>query len=202
MSTIVIFHGSFGHPDENWFPYLKENLEAKGETVIVPQFPVDSWDLIVEKGEGYMSPIQNLSNWVDTFKRDVLPLLPKTNLIFVGHSIATIFMLHVVDIYNIHLQKAIFVSPFLSELPRWEFNAVNATFYKIDFDFQKIIQHIPERIAVYADDDPYVPQEKFKEFIDLTQSKPVMVKGGGHLNARAGYKEFPLLLSLIENTEY
>lgn len=198
MSTIVIFHGSFGHPDENWFPYLKENLEANGNTVIIPQFPVDSWDLVIEKGEGYMSPIQNLSNWLNTFEKDVLPTLPKENYIFVGHSISSIFILHIVEKFKLQLKKGIFVSPFLSTLPKWEFNTVNGTFYKTDFDFGKLKQLIPERIAVYADNDPYVPQEKFKEFISLTESKPVEIKGGGHLNARAGFTEFPLLLDLID----
>lgn len=200
MSTIVIFHGSFGHPEENWFPYLKTHLEAKGHTVIIPQFPVDSWDMVVEKGEGYLSPIQNLKNWLDTFKKDVLPILPKEDLIFVGHSISSVFIIHVIDHFNLQLKKAIFVSPFLSTLPRWEFNAVNGTFYKTDFDFGKLKRLISERIAVYADNDPYVPQEKFEEFIQLTESKPVVVEGGGHLNSKAGFSEFPLLLDLIDAT--
>lgn len=198
MSTIVIFHGSFGNPKENWFPYLKNNLEKKGHRVITPQFPVDTWNTVVEKREGYLSPIQNLQNWLDTFEKDVLPILPKGNLVFIGHSISSVFMLHVVEKFYLQLEKAIFVSPFLSTLPKWEFNTVNGTFYKTDFDFEKLKQRIPERIAVYSDNDPYVPQEKFEEFIGLTESKPVEVKGGGHLNAKAGFIEFPLLLDLIQ----
>ena len=40
MSTnVFIFHGTEGYPEENWFPWLKEKLEAKGYKVFVPQFP-------------------------------------------------------------------------------------------------------------------------------------------------------------------
>ena len=38
-SNIFIFHGTEGHPQENWFPWLKGKLEAKGCKVFVPQFP-------------------------------------------------------------------------------------------------------------------------------------------------------------------
>lgn len=194
----VIFHGSFGNPQENWIPFLRENLEKDGHQVITPQMPVDVWENVVEKGEEYSSPIQNLSNWLKTFEQDVLPHLQEDNLIFVGHSIAPVFMLHAVDQYNLNLEEAIFVSPFLSVLPRWEFNTVNGTFYKIAFDFQKLQQLIKKRIAVFSDDDPYVPQEKFDEFVQFTNSEPIVIPQGRHLNSDAGFTTFPKLLELCK----
>ncbi|HEX7042405.1 MAG TPA: alpha/beta hydrolase [Patescibacteria group bacterium] len=198
MNTIVILHGSFGNSQENWIPYLRNHLEEKGDKVITPQFPVDTWENIVEKGEGYKSTIQNLNNWINTFEKDVLPNLPKEHLTFIGHSISSIFILHLVNRFNLQLDKAIFVSPFLSILPKWEFTTVNGTFYKTDFDFERIKKSIKERIAIFSDNDPHVPEEKFEEFVRLTESKPFIVKDGGHLNAKAGYLEFPLILQCLE----
>ena len=37
--NIFIFHGTEGHSQENWFPWLKAKLEEKGCKVFVPQFP-------------------------------------------------------------------------------------------------------------------------------------------------------------------
>lgn len=55
-----IFHGAGGHPEENWFPWLKRELEAKGLEVFVPKFPTP-------EGEG-------LEAWLKVLE----PLMPKS----------------------------------------------------------------------------------------------------------------------------
>ncbi len=39
MKRVFIVHGWDGHPDEQWFPWLKQSLEEKGYCVEVPQMP-------------------------------------------------------------------------------------------------------------------------------------------------------------------
>ena len=39
MKNAFIFHGTEGYPEENWFPWLKQNLEDLGYQVYVPHFP-------------------------------------------------------------------------------------------------------------------------------------------------------------------
>ena len=36
---VFIIHGWDGHPNEGWFPWLKQGLEARGFEVFVPQLP-------------------------------------------------------------------------------------------------------------------------------------------------------------------
>ncbi|MDP3988435.1 MAG: hypothetical protein Q8P80_04820 [Candidatus Levybacteria bacterium] len=52
--TFVIFHGAYGNPEENWFPQLKEELEALGQKVVVPKFPTPQ--------------NQNLESWMKVFE--------------------------------------------------------------------------------------------------------------------------------------
>ena len=39
MKNTFLVPDAFGNPDENWFGWLKENLESLGYTVTIPVFP-------------------------------------------------------------------------------------------------------------------------------------------------------------------
>ena len=156
----VIFHGAFGSAEGNWYPELKEKLESLGQEVIIPQYPVDDWDKVTQLGLGIDLRNQNLSNWLKLFKKEVLPKIKKDEkLCFIGHSLGPVFILHIVSKFNIKLDSAIFVSPFMDRLNLkeiWQFDHANKTFYKTDFDFDKLKELIPVSYVLYSDSDPYV----------------------------------------------
>ena len=137
----VIFHGSFGSPEGNWFPELKEKLEAFGQKVIVPQFPTETWEEITKAGPNVAPKYQSLENWLAVFAKVYRDLKSGEPLCFIGHSLGPVFILHVVDRFNIQLDSAIFVSPFfvspftesLNLAKFWQFDHVNNSFYKKRF---------------------------------------------------------------------
>lgn len=195
----VIFHGAYGNPEGNWFPELKERLEDLGQEVLAPQFPVDTWNNVVEQGEGYHSPIQTLDNWLKVFEKEILPKLKKDEKIcFIGHSLGPVFILHCVERFHIQLDCAIFVSPFLGPLEQWEFNAVNDTFYKTDFDFNELKELIPLSYVLYSDNDPYVPETQPNLFAQKLGSSIIPVRRAGHLNSEVNLNELPLVLELCK----
>src|SRR3989344_7038916 len=77
MVNVFIIHGSYGHPDENWFSWLKKELEKLGCKVFVPRFPTP---------EG-----QNLDSWMKVISGydDLLD----NNSIIVGHSMGCALIL-------------------------------------------------------------------------------------------------------------
>ena len=196
----VIFHGSFGATDRNWFLYLKENLEKLGQQVYLPQFPVDDWNTVSTNGHSYSSPLQNLENWMKTFEKSVLPEITiKEPVCFVSHSLGPLFTLHILEKHNIQLDSAIFVAPFLEKLNRsWQIDNVNKSFYKTNFDFETLKKCIPISYVLFSDNDPAVPIEQPLLFAKNLNSSKIIIKGGGHLNDKTGYKEFPLVLDLCK----
>lgn len=198
----VIFHGSFGHPEENWIPELRDSLQALGQEVIAPTFPCDDWDEVCQAGPGSNSKHQNLNSWLKVFKDEVLPQIKKGDrLCFVGHSIAPVFILHVVSNFNLQLDSAIFASPFMDDIggEYWQFLVVNKTFYVHNFDWDQLHKLIPTSYVLYSDDDPYIDQKFFLDFGQKMKSSMIMVKRAGHLNASVNLNEFPLILELCKS---
>lgn len=193
----VIFHGAYGNPDSNWFPELKERLEALEQKVVVPKFPVDNWPEGSEADFVKTTKIQSLNSWFEEFEK-IQKQFGDEKLCFIGHSLGPLFILHAVEKYNIVLDSAIFVSPFLTKLNNWKLDVVNKTFYKNDFDFEKLKKLIPVSYILYSNNDPYVKSKYSIDFAKNLNSSLVVVKDAGHMNAEVNLNEFPLVLELCK----
>jgi predicted alpha/beta hydrolase family esterase len=189
----VIFHGTMGSSQANWFPWLKKELEARAHTVISPNMPVD-------KLEGFESPpIQTLESWTKYFESDVLPKLKKhVPICFIGHSIGPVFILHLLEKYDLHIRKAIFVAPFYKPLPNLDFpyDVINKSFYNPDPNWTQIKSKIDASHVLYSDNDPYVPADDAKDFAEKINAQQIMVADGGHLNSDFGYDKFREVLDI------
>jgi len=193
----IIFHGAFGNPEENWFPYLKKELQNIEQEVLVPKFPVENWDDITEKGPDIPARKQTLNNWFKVFSKLEKSIKSKDKLCFIAHSLSPIFILHALEKLSIQLDSAIFVCPFLRELKKsWQIDHVNSTFYKTNFNFKKLRKLIPISYTLYSDNDPYVDPKYAIEFADKLGSSKIIVKGAGHMNKEAGFVKLPLVYEL------
>ncbi len=194
----VIFHGAFGNKNGNWFPWLKNKLIELKQEVILEQFPIENWDKVLKTGKNYQVKNQTLANWLRFFEKNILPKIKKNGrLCFIGHSLSPVFILHLVDKFNLQLDSAIFVEPFMEALKLdnvWMFDLVNASFYKTGFDFKKLKRHIPKSYVVYSDNDEYVPIKLPLTFAEKMGSEKILVKDGRHLGEN--FPEFPLVLDL------
>lgn len=179
---VVITHGSFGDTQENWIPYLRDNLASLGFNVITPQFPI---------GE-----TQNLQNWTETFKNEVGEL--DQNTILVGHSIAPAFFMSLLSNVDIKVKAIILVSGFLHDLGVEEFDNVNHSFTHAEFDWEKIKNNFKYGHSFHGIDDPYVPLWMGEELATNLEIELTPIEKGGHLNIAAGFKEFPELLNKIK----
>ncbi|MBP9717692.1 alpha/beta fold hydrolase [Candidatus Gracilibacteria bacterium] len=91
MKRVIIFHGTGGSPQENWFPWLKNILQERGIEVVIPQFPTPQH--------------QTPENW-HAVMEPYLPLItPETVLI--GHSLGGAFLLRVMEKLHVQVEMAI-----------------------------------------------------------------------------------------------
>lgn len=180
-TRIVIIHGSYGRPDGNWFPWLKNQFEIEEIPVLIPKFPTPHG--------------QNLTAWSEVFRSEAGVLTPET--ILIGHSLGVGFVLNLLQESTNRIRAAFLIAGFTGELGLPEFDLVNATFVCKEFNWQLIKQNADSIIVVNGDDDPYVPLMKGQEIATALNVPLEIVPGGGHLNAESGYTSFPLLESKI-----
>ena len=178
----MIIHGSYGHPKENWFPWLKEEQEKIDCRVFVPKFPTPK--------------NQSLENWLKVFENYEKYLNEDT--ILVGHSLGPAFILTILEKLDRKIKAAFFVSGFISLLNNKEFDELNKTFVERKFNWEKIKQNCTKFIIYHSDNDPYVPLEKAKELAESLDTEAVIIKGAGHFNENSGYKKFEILLKDIK----
>jgi hypothetical protein len=181
MNAFII-HGTFGHPGENWFPWLKGELEKLGCKVFVPKFPTP---------EG-----QNLDAWMKAFEPYLSEVDEET--VFVAHSLGPAFVLSVLEKLEKPVRACFFVSGFTGRLGREEFDSLNNDIADRSFDWEKVKRNCKRFVLFHSDNDPYVPLEKAQNLGQNLGSKPTIVKEAGHFNEESGFLEFPLILDEIK----
>lgn len=179
MANIFIIHGVGGNPEENWFPWLKKELEALGHNAIVPQFPTPD--------------NQTLDHWFKTLEEYKKFITPST--IFVGHSLGVSFILNVIEKQPV---KAAFLVAGFVGVAGNKFDDSMKTFTQRNFGWEQIRKNCKNFVIFHSDNDPYVKVEKADELAEHLGVKVNLVKGAGHLNKAAGYDTFDFLLEQVQ----
>jgi len=188
MKRVIIAHGWDGTPDEGWFPWLKKELEMKGFTVIVPQLP-DAGSPRIQK-------------WVPSLAAAVGT--PDEQTYFVGHSMGC----QAVARYLEGLPEgqkvggAVFVAGFFKHLKDLEddedVRETESHWFGTPLDLTKVKSHLPKSIAIFSDDDPWVPLDNQEDFRNKLGSEIIVQHSKGHFSGgRDGTKELPIVLEKI-----
>lgn len=180
--NIFIIHGSNGYPEENWFPWLKEELEnSKNVQVIVPQFPVPPND----------GGKHNYSEWLNKlaeYRHDI-----DEKIIFVTHSRGGVFIMHaLVDLGIAQISSLFMIAPWIQY--RWysETDTTVDSFHRNPIDWATL-KHIVKHIEVFQSDNDMIPVEEGIGISAMLKAHLEMVSQAGHFNTPAGYQKFPLL---------
>ena len=187
MRNIFIIHGSYGHSKENWFPWLKTELEKLGNKVFVPDFPTP------KNKEGH-----SLDLWLKKFDKYKKHINSKT--IFIAHSRGCNFVIQLLPRLNLKIDSLFFVGPF------FDYDQWRPTFYK-DYDsFQaepylwKYVRKLTNYIEIFQSTNDVITLSEGQFVADKLNAKINIIKNAGHFNSATDkkFKKFPLLLNNIK----
>ncbi len=131
-----------------------------------------------------------------------MPWINGEKIVVVAHSLAPLFLLHALSAFELELDAAIFVSPFLNlerDENHWQIDTANKTFYAHHFDYAALKTKLPISFVLYSDQDPYVPVSQALEFAKAVNSSVKPVLGARHLSSEFNQNEFPLVLELCKS---
>jgi|SRR3989338_1141079 len=185
MKRVFIIHGWNGSPEGCWIPWLKRELEKRGFEVTAPEMPNPSEPRI--------------ETWVSFLSRIVGQ--PNAETYFVGHSMGCQTIARYLEVLpeGMKIGGAIFVGGFFKKLTGLENSEeeVRKHWLETPLDLKKVKSHLPKSIAIFSDDDPFVPLENQDNFHNQLGSEIIIEHQKGHFDDEAGITELPVVLEKI-----
>lgn len=191
MKRVIIVHGWDGYPEEGWFPWLKNKLEEKGFAVEIPQLPE--------------ADNPRIFNWVPALANAVGT--PNSQTFFVGHSMGCQTIARYLETLadDVKVGGAVFVAGFFKRLTGLEddpeVQETNKHWLKTPINFKKVESHLIKSVAIFSDNDPWVPLDNQNDFKEKLGSKIIIEHEMGHFSASDYFKkkitEAPVILKTL-----
>src|SRR3989344_2920734 len=181
MRRLFIINGWGGHQQEGWFPWLKKSMEKEGWNVSVPAMPHANHPKI--------------ETWVPYLAQQVGK--PDKKTFFVGHSIGCQTILRYLatlpkgtEVGGIVLVAGwVHLTPQTTEEPKAKMIA--EPWLKTPIAFERVKACTKNIVAVFSDNDPYVPTEGIKIFEQQLNARSILEKKKGHLGGEDSITELP-----------
>ncbi len=184
---VFIIHGWDGYPEEGWFPWLKRELIKRGFEVRVPKMP--------------HATHPKISEWTPHLRR----LVGKSDLktYFVGHSMGCRTILRYLEKLSpkVKIGGAVLVAGWVSLTPMAtrtkEAKAIAREWLRTPHDYGKIKRHSRNFVAVFSDNDEFVPPENWKTYRMKLGAKVIIEHNKGHFSGDDRIKKLPVALEAI-----
>ena len=146
MSKVIIVHGWGGNSEQNWMPWIKEELEDKGFEAVTLDMPDTEHPKI--------------KSWVSYLESHVDK--PSEEVHFIGHSIGCQAILRYLEKINTKVGKTVLVAPWIHldentiKEEGEESVQISKPWMEMPINFKKI-KKLSKFTCIFSDNDPYVP---------------------------------------------
>ena len=187
MKNALILHGTDGNSKENWFDWLRVELEKKDWKVWVPDLPQAEKPNI----ERYNEFIFANTDW--QFSEES---------ILIGHSSGAVAILGLLQALpdTVQVDTCYLVGVFRNDL-KWD--ALKELFVK-PFNYDLIKKKAKRFVFIHSDNDPYCPLEHAEFLAKKLDGQLIVKKRQKHFSIGSygeEYVKFPFLLDLIEEAK-
>ena len=184
MKTAFILHGFNGDTSYTFGPALKDFLEAKDYSVIMPNFPIRS-EASFEKWSKILDKYKNKFN---------------SETIVIAHSIGNPFFLKYIYTNNLKAHVYISVAGFCDLFKvegRDDLNTAFVDFAVKNNEIDYLKSSVPYRFSLYSDNDHVIPFNVLESFVSKIESKPIFIKCVGHMGNRDNITRLPQIEEII-----
>lgn len=180
MKKVCIIHGFGGTPNGGWRSWLMTELDK--EDVYAVSLPMPDPET------------PRCSEWVKEIDRYV-EMNKEDEIYLVGHSLGATTILRYLESTESTtiLPTIILVSGPCESLNREELE----NFLDRPFDFQTIKSKAKGFVIIHGDNDDRVPLSHGEKLSKELDSELIVIKNGGHLNGRSGWKTLPQCLEVL-----
>ncbi len=176
---VFLVHRWDGTSKDDWFPWIKKELEKKGIRVRAFDMPNTGHPKVEE--------------WVKHMEQNINPDDVDENTYFIGHSIGCQTILRYLE--KLHKHKKVGGCVFVAG---W-FNLINLGSEELQIahpwmtsliHYERILDHCSNFLAIFSDNDPYVHLDEAEKFKERLGAKILITNGREHFNE----SEEPLVL--------
>ncbi len=184
MKKAYLIHGWGGNSEGGWFEWLKVELPKKGFEVVAFDMP-DSENPRIE-------------SWVKHMEKNISGEELNDKTYFIGHSVGCQTIMRYLE--KLPKQKelggCVFVAGWfdLINLEPEEISIAHP-WINTKIDFERIIRHTNNFLAIFSDNDPYVHLDEQEKFRKNLGAKIIIKKKQGHFNET---KEIPEILEFVK----
>jgi len=172
MKRVIIVHRWEGLATDDWYRWLAGELEERGIETIIPQMPE--------------TDTPHIATWVPALAQAVGE--PDKDTYLMGHSIGCQTIARYLETLgeDKSVGGAVFVAGFFKRLTGFENEGAEVAdivneWLTTPLDLAKVRSHLPRSVAIFSDDDPYVPMDNMDDFRDALGSEIVVLQGKAHM---------------------